>query len=83
MSFLCGVFVDLGTHHTESESLETLDTSPYQSIVMKKLSMGNLWFSLERLLELSYGFNFNHFLLFVSIYKSLQILMKSVETFHK
>ena len=42
MSFLCGVFVDLGTHHTESESLETLDTSPYQSIVIKKLCLGNL-----------------------------------------
>ena len=41
MSFLCGVFVDLGTHHIESESLETLDTSPYQSIVIKKLCLGN------------------------------------------
>ena len=31
----------------------------------------------------SYGFNFNHILLFVSIYESLQILTKSLETFHK
>ena len=83
MSFLCSVFVDLGTHHTESESLETLDTSPYQSIVMKKLCLGNLWFIGERLLELSYGFNFNHFLLFVSIYENMQILTKSLGTFHK
>ena len=42
MSFLCGVFVDLGTHHTESESLETLHTSPYQSIAMRKLCLGKL-----------------------------------------
>ena len=83
MSFLCGVFVDLEAHHTESESLETLHTSPYHTIVMKKLFLGNLWFSGDTLLELSYGFNFNHFLLFVSIYESLQILTKSLETFHK
>ena len=42
MSFLCGVFVDLGTHHIESESLETLDISSYQSIWMRKLCLGKL-----------------------------------------
>ena len=61
MSFLCGVFVDLGTHHTESESLETFRISPYQSIVIRKLCLGNLWFSGQRFLEFTYGSNFNHF----------------------
>ena len=83
MSFLCTVFVDLGTRHTESESLGILHTSLYQSIVMKKLCLGNLWFSGEWYLEFTYGSNFNRFLLFVSIYQSLQILTKSLETFHK
>ena len=61
MSFLCGVFVDLGTHHTESESLETLHTSPYESRVIRKLCLVNLWFSGQRFLEFTYGSNFNHF----------------------
>ena len=82
MSFLCGVFVDLGTHHTESESLETLYNSPYQSMVIRKPCLGNLWFSGQRFLEFTYGSNFNHFFLFVSIYESFQILTKLLQTFH-
>ena len=83
MSFLSGVFVDLGTHHIESASLETFHTSSYQSIEIGKLCLGNLWFTGERFLEFTYGSTLNHFLLFVSIYQSLQIVTKSLETFHK
>ena len=60
MSFLCAVFVDLGTHHIESESLETLHTSPFQSIVVRKLCLGKWWFSGQRFLEFTYSSNFNH-----------------------
>ena len=47
ISLLCGVFVDLGAHDAEIESLKTLHASPYQSVVMKRLCLGNLWFSGE------------------------------------
>ena len=69
MSFLCVVFVDLGTHHIESESLETLYKSSYQSIVIRKLGLGNFWFSGERILEFTYGSNFGHSFISLNLWK--------------
>ena len=55
--FLCFNFVFLAVHHVASKSFETFHTSPNICLLMIKVSLGHLWFTLGRLLEVPYGSN--------------------------
>ena len=46
-----GNFVDLAIHHIESTSFETFHASPNRCLLIRKLSLGHLWFTTETFLE--------------------------------
>ena len=48
---LCGSFVDLAIHHIEWTSFETFHASPNRCLLIRKLSLGHLWFTTETFLE--------------------------------
>ena len=55
--FICGIFGDLATHHNASKSLETLQKSPTQSPLMKKITLDyqrHILVLLHSVLEFSY-----------------------------
>ena len=41
--FMCGIFGDLATDHNASKSLETFNTSPKHSVLMRKVSLVFSW----------------------------------------
>ena len=50
---LCGNSVVLAIHHIESNSFETFYASSNHCLLMRKLTLGHLWCTTERLLEIS------------------------------
>ena len=48
---LCGNFVDLAIHHIEWTSFETFHASPNRCLLIRKLSLGHLWFTTKTFLE--------------------------------
>ena len=53
LDLLCGNFVDLAIHHIESNSFETFHASSNHCLFMRKLTLGHLWCTTERLLEIA------------------------------
>ena len=46
-----GNFVDLAIHHIEWTSFETFHASPNRCLLIRKLSLGHLWFTTETFVE--------------------------------
>ena len=55
---LCGNSIVLAIHHIESNSFETFDASSNHCHFMRKLILGHLWCTTERLLEIACDSNF-------------------------
>ena len=53
MGFLCGMFVLFATQHIESESVETLHTSPNHWLFMRKISLGHARCTGDKSLDLA------------------------------
>ena len=51
---LCGNSIVLAIHHIESNWFETFHTSSNHCLFMRKLTLGHLWCTTERLLEIAY-----------------------------
>ena len=54
---LCGNSIVLAIHHIESNSFETFHTSSNHCLLMRKLTLGHLWCTTERLLEIACDYN--------------------------
>ena len=54
---LCGNCIVLAIHHIESNSFETFHTSSNHCLLMRKLTLGHLWCTTERLLEIACDYN--------------------------
>ena len=50
---LCGNCIVLAIHHIESNSFETFHASSNHCLFMRKLTLGHLWCTTERLLEIA------------------------------
>ena len=50
---LCGNSIVLAIHHIESNSFETFHASSNHCLFMRKLTLGHLWSTTERLLEIA------------------------------
>ena len=50
---LCGNSIVLAIHHIESNSFETFHASSNHCLLMRKLTLGHLWCTTERLLEIA------------------------------
>ena len=50
---LCGNCIVLAIHHIESNSFQTFQASSNHCLFMRKLTLGHLWCTTERLLEIA------------------------------
>ena len=82
-AFLSGILVDLATHHTASKSFEILHASSNNCLLIRKLSLMELWCSGNRFLDFTSGFHILSLLLCTWIFQTFQIVTKPPETLHK
>ena len=82
-TFLSGILVDSATHCTALISFEILHASSIIFCLMRKLSLMELWYTANRLLEFTCGSNILSLLLCALIFQSFQIVMKPPESLHK
>ena len=61
--FICGIFVDLATDHTEDKWFETFHASPNHSLLIRKLSLANWWHRIERFKSSPMVLTFYHIVL--------------------
>ena len=79
---LCGNSIVLAIHHIESNSFETFYSSSNHCLFMGKLTLGHLWCTTERLLEIACDSNILP-LSFLSLdFWKFQKSNKKLETFH-
>ena len=57
MDLLCGSCIVLAIHYIESNSFETFHASSNHGLFMRKLTLGHLWCTTERLPEIAYDSN--------------------------
>ena len=82
-AFLSGILVDFATHHTASKSFEILHASSNHCLLIRKLSLMELWCTAYRFLEFTSGSHILSLLLCAWIFQTFQIVTKPLETLHK
>ena len=80
---LSGNSIVLAIHHIESNSFETFYASSNHCLFMRKLTLGHLWCTTERLLEIACDSNILPFLFCPWIFESFKSPTKWLESFHK
>ena len=80
---LCGKSIVLAIHHIESNSFETFYASSNHCLFMRKLTLGYLWCTTERLLEIACDSNILPFLFSPWIFESFKSPTKWLESLHK
>ena len=80
---LCGNSIVLAIHHIESNSFETFYAPSNHCLFMRKLTLGHLWCTTERLLEIACDSTILPFLFCPWIFESFKSPTKWLESFHK
>ena len=83
MDLLCGSCIVLAIHYIESNSFETFHASSNHGLFMRKLTLGHLWCTTERLLEIACDSNILPFPFSPWIFESFKSPRKWLESLHK